>query len=129
MALPTSGASWDNVLAAAQQPTGLPILQDQDDVTDVLTFAKALVGVRLNDPTYISQARDNIMSVVGTETTNGTVTIANPSAIQTTATFSAPGTYLLRLQADDGRLDDEDEQTIRVHAAGDVFTPTGAAIR
>ncbi len=34
----------------------------------------------------------------------GVVTFAHPQAIDTTATFSEPGTYVLELQADDGEL-------------------------
>ncbi|MFV1965927.1 MAG: Ig-like domain-containing protein [Pirellulaceae bacterium] len=127
MALPTTGDAWNGVLAAAQQEVGLPNLQDQDEATDVLTLAQALVGVRLDDQGYLSQVRDAIMAVIGTESVSGSVTLADPSAIETTATFSEPGTYLLRLRADDGQLNDEDEQTIRVHGEGDTFTPTGDA--
>ena len=46
----------------------------------------------------------------------GTVTFANASAVDTTATFSAPGTYRLRLQADDGELTASDEVNIVVEA-------------
>jgi hypothetical protein len=35
----------------------------------------------------------------------GTVTFGNPNAVDTTASFSAAGTYVLRLTADDGSLD------------------------
>jgi hypothetical protein len=35
----------------------------------------------------------------------GTVTFGNPNAVDTTASFSAAGTYILRLTADDGSLD------------------------
>lgn len=34
----------------------------------------------------------------------GTVAFANPNAVDTTATFTAPGNYVLRLTADDGAL-------------------------
>jgi uncharacterized repeat protein (TIGR01451 family) len=44
----------------------------------------------------------------------GTVTFANASAVDTTATFSAPGTYVLRLAANDGALSASDDVTITV---------------
>lgn len=42
----------------------------------------------------------------------GTVTFGNPNAVDTTASFSAVGTYVLRLTADDGEL--ETSATVRL---------------
>jgi uncharacterized repeat protein (TIGR02543 family) len=42
----------------------------------------------------------------------GTVTFGNANALATTASFSAVGTYVLRLTADDGELQSSDEVTI-----------------
>ena len=47
----------------------------------------------------------------------GTVTFGNASALATTASFSAPGIYVLRLTANDGQLQKTDEVTIAVNAA------------
>jgi hypothetical protein len=44
----------------------------------------------------------------------GTVTFVNPGSPATTASFSAPGTYVLRLTATDGALQSTDEVTITV---------------
>jgi hypothetical protein len=44
----------------------------------------------------------------------GTVTIANPAALITTATFSVPGTYVLRLNASDGTLSASDLMSVNV---------------
>ena len=44
----------------------------------------------------------------------GTVTFGDASAVDTTASFSAEGTYVLRLTADDGELSAYDEVTIAV---------------
>ena len=46
----------------------------------------------------------------------GTVTFVDPSAMDTTASFSAVGTYVLRLTADDGELAASDEMAITVAA-------------
>lgn len=48
----------------------------------------------------------------------GSVTFANPNAPATTATFSAAGTYVLRLTADDSLLSTSDDVTIVVYAQG-----------
>jgi hypothetical protein len=47
----------------------------------------------------------------------GTVNFGNASAVDTTATFSQAGTYVLRLTANDGQLQSFDEVTITVQAA------------
>ena len=47
----------------------------------------------------------------------GTVTFANASATDTTATFSDPGTYVLRLTAQDGALSTSDEVTVLVQTS------------
>ncbi len=44
----------------------------------------------------------------------GTVTFANPGAASTTATFSAAGTYVLRLTGSDGSLSASDDVTVTV---------------
>ncbi|NUQ65488.1 MAG: DNRLRE domain-containing protein, partial [Pirellulales bacterium] len=46
----------------------------------------------------------------------GTVTFGNASAVDTTATFSAPGVYVLQLSADDGELSTADQTTITVQS-------------
>jgi hypothetical protein len=54
---------------------------------------------------------------------SGTVTFANASAIDTTASFTAAGTYVLRLTASDGALSSSDDVTVVVNPA-----PTGQAV-
>jgi hypothetical protein len=46
------------------------------------------------------------------------VTFADPAAVDTTASFSAAGIYVLRLTANDGALAASDDVTITVNAAG-----------
>jgi hypothetical protein len=48
----------------------------------------------------------------------GTVTFADPGSEDTTASFSAPGTYVLRLTANDGELSGNDETTVTVMGTG-----------
>ncbi len=47
----------------------------------------------------------------------GTVTFGNASALATTASFSAPGTYVLRLIADDSDLQSSDTLTVTVSSS------------
>ena len=46
----------------------------------------------------------------------GVVTFVNANAVSTTATFSASGTYVLRLTANDGLLTNSDEVTVSVNS-------------
>lgn len=53
----------------------------------------------------------------------GTVTFGNPAAAGTTASFSAAGTYTLRLTVSDSALSDTDDVVISVAAAGGSALP------
>jgi hypothetical protein len=53
----------------------------------------------------------------------GTVTFGNPNAVDTTATFSAAGTYVLRLTANDGALQTTDDVSIQVMPAAANTAP------
>ena len=58
----------------------------------------------------------------------GTVTFADATAATTTATFSLPGTYVLRLDANDGELQAAgDTMTVRIGATNAVAVPAGLA--
>jgi hypothetical protein len=68
---------------------------------------------------------DGLPNPPGTVTTTwteqsgpGTVTFGNPNAVDTTATFSQSGTYVLRLTASDSALSDLDELTVTVNPPG-----------
>jgi hypothetical protein len=55
----------------------------------------------------------------------GTVTFNPPNAASTTATFSAAGTYVLRLTASDSALSASDDVTVVVNPSGGGGTGTG----
>ncbi|MDK3257090.1 hypothetical protein QOZ86_11335 [Blastococcus capsensis] len=57
----------------------------------------------------------------------GAVTFGNDSAVDTTASFSEPGTYVLRLTAGDGELSSHDDVTVTV---SDAVTepPSGSGV-
>jgi fibronectin type 3 domain-containing protein/anti-sigma regulatory factor (Ser/Thr protein kinase) len=52
----------------------------------------------------------------------GEVTFGNAHALVTTASFNAPGTYVLRLTADDGQLQGSDETAIVVESVNPVLS-------
>lgn len=54
----------------------------------------------------------------------GTATFASTGAIDTTASFSASGAYVLRLTADDGALTTSDDVNVNVNPVQVVSTPT-----
>ena len=52
--LPTSGSAWNNVKSAADSSAGTPDLSNQDDSTNVIIMAKALVYARTGQTNYRS---------------------------------------------------------------------------
>lgn len=65
--LPTHGAAWERLKAAADGPIGKADIADQDSDHDVLTMAVALAYARTGDERYRRKAADAIESAVGTE--------------------------------------------------------------
>lgn len=60
-----------------------------------------------------------VLTYAWTETSGpGAVTFGDPAAATTTATFSATGTYSLRLTVSDGALDDTDDVVVNVYQPG-----------
>jgi hypothetical protein len=54
----------------------------------------------------------------------GTVTFGDASSLSTTASFSAAGTYVLRLTADDSALQSNDDLTVTVNSSSQNQPPT-----
>ena len=52
----------------------------------------------------------------------GTTTFGDPSAVDTTATFSAVVTYVLQIEANDGQLSNTDQMTVTVTGVGGELT-------
>lgn len=63
--LPTSGAAWNNLLSFAGQ-SGTPDLSNQDDRTDTITVAKALVYARTGNTSYADQVVAILKTLVDT---------------------------------------------------------------
>ena len=58
----------------------------------------------------------------------GTVSFGDASAVDTTASFSTDGGYVLRLSADDGSLSASDDVALTVNAAGQISVATKGTI-
>lgn len=79
----------------------------------------ALPASAVLDATVTDDGRPNGTLVVQWTAVSGpgTVTFADPSAVDTTASFSTAGTYVLRLTADDDELTTSEDVTIVVTSA------------
>jgi hypothetical protein len=69
--LPTSGAAWTNLLAAADKACGTPDLANQDDPANVCVMAKALVYARIGGAKYRDGVLAALTSIVNSGTYNG----------------------------------------------------------
>ncbi len=74
--LPTSGAAWENLLGAAQQPTNAPNLFEQNDPTNVHVLAKALVFARLKEEKYRDEVMAALRAVLATQASSEARTLA-----------------------------------------------------
>jgi PKD repeat protein len=92
-----------------------PTVNAGADQTITLPATASLVGTATDDglPKPPAAITTTWSKVSGT----GTVTFANASALSTTATFSAAGTYTLRLTASDSALSSTDDMVVTVSAA------------
>lgn len=88
------------------------------DASVTLPATASLVGTASDDG-----LPSNTLTTTWSETSGpGTVAFGTPAALSTTATFSAPGTYVLRLTATDGAATTFDETTITVASADGTVT-------
>jgi hypothetical protein len=89
-----------------------PVVDAGPDQTVTLPDDAVLDGTVSDDP-------GQTLSVLWIEVSGpGTVTFADASTEDTTASFSVAGTYVLRLTANDGELSASDETTISVTGTG-----------
>jgi len=75
-ALPTTGAAWDAVKAAAGKAGCTPKLSNQDDNCDQYVFAAALVYARTGDTAYRTAVLKALAAVPGTEDKGRTLALA-----------------------------------------------------
>ena len=119
-----------------------------DNSAAILTMTFAITGAAANVAPTVNAGADQTITLPGSATLNatisddgrpngtltrswtrvsgpGTVTFSAPSAAATTATFSASGTYVLRLTASDGALSTIDDVTVTVNPAPGGGAGTG----
>jgi poly(3-hydroxybutyrate) depolymerase len=92
-----------------------PVVQAGSDATLTLPATLSLNGSAYDDGLPAASTLTTLWSVVSGP---GTVTFANELSLSTTASFSAPGTYVLRLTAGDGALAASDDLTVIVSPVG-----------
>lgn len=67
VALPTSGAAWSNMKAAADGNLGSPDLGNMDQDNNVRVLAASLVFARTGDPAYRQKVLDQLKAAIGSE--------------------------------------------------------------
>ncbi len=93
---------------------GIPYVNAGLDQTIVLPAAADLDGTAVD-----ADGQPNPLAVTWSMTSGpGSVTFGDPNAVDTTATFSVEGTYVLRLTADDGLNTPFDEVTVTALPVG-----------
>ena len=80
MALPMSGSAWTALKKQADQPAGLPVLSNQDQMNNVYVLAKALVYVRTGIASYRDTVVKDCMLAIGTETGGRTLALGRELA-------------------------------------------------
>ena len=95
-------------------PNTAPVANTGPDQTITLPDMAALTGVVTDD----GLPAGGTLTVSWSQVSGpGMVRFANANATMTTATFSEPGTYVLRLSASDSELESSDEVTITLNPA------------
>jgi hypothetical protein len=109
-------------LSPANQP---PTVNAGPDQTIILANPASLNGTVLDDGLPIPPG--SLTTSWSKLSGPGTVTFGNPAAIDTTASFTAAGSYVLRLTASDGALTNSDQVTITVNSQAANQAPTVSA--
>ncbi|MGH7599012.1 MAG: InlB B-repeat-containing protein, partial [bacterium] len=106
---------WNGV-----QPYNMPPCVDAGSDQTITSLAASLQGQATDD----GDPNGSLTTTWSLVSGPGTVTFGNANAFTTTASFSAGGTYFLRLMADDGQLQKSDEVTVVVQSAEPITPPT-----
>jgi uncharacterized repeat protein (TIGR01451 family) len=93
-----------------------PIVNAGPDQTITLPAGASLSGTATDDG--LPNPPATVTTTWTTVSGPGTVTFANASALNATASFSIVGTYVLRLTASDSMLSSSDDVTITVNSGG-----------
>lgn len=104
----------DDVIITVNVANQSPVVSAGPDRTVLVNDALPLNGVITDDNLPLNSTVTAACSKVSGP---GTVTFAAPNAAATTATFSAAGTYVIRLTASDRQLSGSDDVTVIVRTA------------
>jgi hypothetical protein len=110
-------------MVKAPQGNQAPSVDAGGDQTIILPATASLDGTVSDDGLPDPPATVTTLWTEVSTPLSGTVTFGNASAVDTTATFSVDGTYVLRLTADDGEFAVSDEVTITVYPVGTTNQP------
>lgn len=110
--------NWDEIAVTVNPPNQPPTVSAGSDQTVTLPASASLDGTvsddgQPNPPGAVTLAWSQVSGP-------GSVSFENPSSVDTTASFSSTGAYLLRLTADDGALTASHEMTVTVDGASIV---------
>ncbi len=118
-------SAFDELTVIVNSPTGVnqaPVVSAGSDRAITLPANSVALDATVTDD---GLPAGSTVSSSWTEVSGaGTVTFANANAVDTTATFSAVGTYVLRLTSTDGTLFATDEVTVIVNQGGGTGTVT-----
>src|SRR5439155_1700139 len=97
----------------AANPNAAPVANAGLDQSVTLPASASLIGSYTDD----GLSGFPVTTLWTTTSGPGTVTFANATALSTTASFSAQGSYVLQLSANDGALPSTDTATITVNSS------------
>jgi len=119
-----AGTANDSIYAMNQPPNLAPVVNAGANQSITLPSGASLAGTATDDG--VPLAPGTLTSVWSQVSGPGTATFVNDAALATTATFSAAGTYVLRLTARDALRTTEDDVTI--HVAPNPQSATNTAL-
>lgn len=103
------------VINGGTVPNQAPVVHAGEDQTILVSGAATLDGTVTDDG--LPNPPGAVATLWSTVSGPGTVTFANSSLVDTTATFNAAGTYVLRLTANDGQQTVSDDVVVNVQSA------------
>ncbi len=102
------GTDSEIVTVTVANTNRAPMANAGNDQTVTLPEDTTLSGISSSDPD------GNTLTYAWTKVSGPTSTVANPSAVSTSVSFTTQGTYIFRLTVSDGTLDSADNVTITV---------------
>jgi hypothetical protein len=73
--VPASGLAWESLVDHAAEPAGRPVIAANDDDTDTLVLAKALVYARIGGESLREEVIASCMAAIGSEQTGETLAL------------------------------------------------------